>query len=554
MTQADATSVAPLLARLPSLASLLKRSLKLHDILVNLAAGELSATIPFDVCCLVVPAEDCGGAERSSRLMATERGAREVSTKYLPIALTPFARALASGAAPYRLRAEELGEMESALLRHARAALVLPLGVEETNFGALCFASDDENAYSSNEASDLAELADTLALAARAALDRERLSATEETGREVERLKRGFVNTLVRDVRLPLTNVLGLLELFDSKLQTREPFDMEDRQLLAAAIGQGGRMRRLVDELLEVTRQQEEKISLNLEQFPTADFLSDAIEPFRGEAALRGVELRLSVGAGTPDLHVDARQARRAVCNLLSVALASTPDGGQVHVEAKAIKGTRVGDEGRRFLLISITDTGAGLSPEEVPYVFDAFQLPSSARREAGRGGPTLAITKRIAVAHGGNVAVRSQLGAGTTYSILFPAPDERPDAALPARHVLVVDDSPDLLILLGKLIARMGYQVTTSPSVAHALEVLSEQRVDLLITDWAMPEAGGGDLICALKREARWRDLPIAVLTGHDTDTERSDAQAAGCDRFLVKPIMRDELQTVIEEMLPKN
>lgn len=392
--------------------------------------------------------------------------------------------------------------------------------------------------------------ADATEVAPLSALGRERSSADAD---ELEQLKRGFVNTLVRDVRLPLTNLLGLLELFDSKLQSREPFDLEDRQLLTSVIAQGGRMRRVVDDLLEVTRGHEQKLSLNCEQVLVAHLLEEALEPFRGEAALRGVELKVDIAPTATEFYVDVRQARRALCNLLSAALAATSDGGRVVVEAQSMTGTRAGDEGRRFIIISVTDTGAGFAPQEVPFIFDAFWSASKAERSAGHGA-SLAVTKRIAAAHGGNVSVRSQLGAGTTYSILFPSSQLAEEAGERAAHVLVVDDAPELRLLLGKLIARMGYQVTTAATVERALEVFRERRVDLVITDWAMPEADGGEFISALRRGLQRESLPVIVLTAHDTDADRRDAETVGCNRFLVKPVMRDELQNVIEEMLAQS
>ena len=315
-------------------------------------------------------------------------------------------------------------------------------------------------------------------------------------------------------------------------------------------------MRRLMDDLLEVSRQHEQPLALKVECVDASALLSEAVEPLRGEAALRGVELNVQVAAGTSALEVDVRQARRALCHLLGVALASTPDGGHVQVQAQRITGTRLGDEGQSFVIFNVSDSGAGVAPEEIPFVFDAFWHAAGSQRRMGSAGRGLglAIAKRIAAAHGGNVSVRSQLGTGTTYSILLPAAASRRRSDSQAHHILVVDDAPELLLLLGKLIERMSYRVTTAPSAARALEVLRENRVDLLITDWAMPEASGGELIAALKSDARLSHIPAIVLTGHDTDTERRDAERAGCDRFLVKPGMRDELQSAISELLPRH
>jgi len=371
-----------------------------------------------------------------------------------------------------------------------------------------------------------------------------------EAERELARLQNGFVNTLVHDVRLPLASILALLEHFDSKLCAREPLDVEDRELLLSAVAHATRMRRLIDDLLEVAQQQERPLELKLELTETSALLAELAESFRGEAALRGVEIKVQTHAGTPSLIADARQLRRALAHMISCALAATRDGGAVQIEAQGISGTRRGDENRHFLLINVSDTSDGIPPEELPYVFDSFWQSADQQRCGGGRSVGLAVAKRIAAAHGGNVAVRSQRGVGATYSIVLPAHVEQAQMMCDAPRVLIVEDTPDLLVLLGKLVERMGYEAMTVDSAARALELLArEPQIDLLLTDWAMPEVSGGELIATLRSEPRWRELPTIVLTGHD-DVAR-DAAAVGCDRFLVKPILRDELQQAIAELL---
>lgn len=366
--------------------------------------------------------------------------------------------------------------------------------------------------------------------------------------RELERIKSGFVMTLQRDIRLPLTSVLGLLELFESKFEARESFDEEDRQLLALAIGSSRRMRRVLDEHLELAREHASTLSLHLEDLDALSLIEEVAEPLRGEAALRGVEMDVQASTRSLRMRVDKREITRALQYLLDCALSATPDGGAVSVEAQPLRGTRLGDEGRSFVLINVTDSGEGIAPEELPFVFDAFHAQRDARG-CETSGLGLAIAKRIVAAHGGNVAVRSQQGAGTTYSLVLPAAQAVESGE--GSRILIVEDAPELLLLLRKLVTRMGFQVEIAQGALEALEILRERRIDLVMTDWAMPAMDGGELISAMKEEESLRHIPTIVLTGHDTDKERTRAQAAGCDRFLVKPVMRDDLRRVISELL---
>lgn len=519
-----------------------------QDILKVLADEPPSSLVPFDFCSLVLPAPDGTGI----RTWRAERAGTPANSSATPFAQgegEPFlAQVLKEGAARLLHAVELKDDAKSALGGEVQSALALPLIFGGRSFGLLCFASLQPNAYTSADAERLAALADHVAAVSQALLLRERMEIVTETEREITRLKSGFVNTLVRDIRFPLTSVLGVLELFESKLQAREPFDMEDRQLLGSALENGDRMRRLLDDHLEVAQQQDRPLTLKLEDLNVAGLLEEVAEPLRGEAALRGVELNVNVSSRLLMMQVDVRQARRALCHLLTVALDATPDGGIIQIEAQTITGTRVGDEGRRLVVINVTDTGKGIPAEEVPYVFDAFWQAKDQRANVVRG-VGLAIAKRIAAAHGGNVSVRSQVGIGTTYSIILPASRQATNEE--RQRILIVDDVPEILLLLSKLVARMGYRVETAPCADEALAILRERDVDLLLTDWSMPGMNGGELITTLKRDDRLSQIPTIVLTGHDTDVERREARAAGCDRFLVKPIKRDELQRVISELL---
>ncbi len=129
---------------------------------------------------------------------------------------------------------------------------------------------------------------------------------------------------------------------------------------------------------------------------------------------------------------------------------------------------------------------------------------------------------------------------------------DLRSFLPVPVPRVLVVDDVPDIRIMLGMLVERMGYEVEVAPCGLDALEVLMRQDIQLVITDWAMPEMSGGDLLVTMKQESRWRHIPTIVLTGHDM--EREEAMLAGCDRFLIKPVKREQLQRAIDELIERN
>lgn len=545
----ETEQIESLAARLSRITALINRAGTPQELASALSHEELTRLLPFDYCSLVLPSPEGSGIQvwRSSRRTARER--LEAAREAFEAAHYFLKRVLSHGA--YALIQE--ADLQSDAASHglgedARSALALPLSFGGECFGLLCFASARAGAYSADDVERLRWLADMVSAAAQAILSRMHARSLAEKLQEVESLKSGFVQTLARDLRFPLTNVLGLLELFESKLHAREPFDSEDRQLLNTAIEGGDRMRALLDNLMEIVERDARPLHLDLRAASAEQLIEEVAEPLRGEAALRGVELNVRVESKALSMNVDERHARRALHHILTVALSATPDGGTVRIDAQVIKGTRLGDGGKRFVVINVTDSGAGIPAEEIPFVFDAF-WQSSHGRSAQKNGLGLAIARRVAAAHGGNVSVRSQAGAGTTYSIVFPATE----TVAPAERsrILIVDDVPELLLLLRKLVVRMGYEAETASDGFAALSILREKSIDLVLTDWAMPGMNGGELITAMKRDERLREIPTIVLTGHDTDEERREARRAGSDCFLVKPVKRDDLQRTINELL---
>jgi signal transduction histidine kinase/CheY-like chemotaxis protein len=536
-------------SRLPRVISLINRAESPQALTSALSHEDVARIVPFDYCSLVLPAPEGTGIHvwRASRRSARER--LEAAREAFEAAHGLLANVLSKGASALIPESDlQPASASHGLGEDARSALALPLTFGGECFGLLCFASTRAGVFASDDAERLQWLADHVAAVAQAILSRAHAQALAEKLREMENLKSGFVQRVVRDMRFPLTNVLGLLELFESKLYAREPFDTEDRQLLNTAIESGDRMRSLLDNLLEIVEQKERPLSLELRDTNVEKILEDVAEPLRGEAALRGVELNVRVECKSLAMNVDERQACRALHHILCVALSSTPDGGAVRIEAQSIKGTRLGDDGKRFVVINIIDSGTGIPAEEIPFVFDAFWQPAHGRAAQGQG-LGLAIARRIAAAHGGNVSVRSQSGAGTTYSIILPAP--QPANISERARILIVDDVPELLLLLRKLVVRMGYEAETAADGFAALRALRDKSINLVLTDWAMPGMTGGELITAMKQDERLRHIPTIVLTGHDTDEERREARRAGSDHFLVKPVKRDDLQRTIKELL---
>ena len=223
MSQAELTACLPSQESLSVIVSRLTRSTTLSSIARALAEPSVSELLPFESCCLLLPNGERGERAPRWRALRAVPGSEEIRESFFQKAPALFACAEAS---PSLLDEAELGESPELTGEDARSALLFPLSTAEGSFGALCFATSRREAYRLEDVLGLGWLADLVSSAARACLNRERLELGGEAERELERLRGGFVKTLVEDIRLPLTSVLGLLELFESKVSAREPFDM----------------------------------------------------------------------------------------------------------------------------------------------------------------------------------------------------------------------------------------------------------------------------------------------------------------------------------------
>ncbi len=409
--------------------SRIRRSQTFHAIVQAVADEAVGEHIPFDHCCLYLPAD----AERQAQVWRAARSAHyhEDHARTLDELPPRLAEVIRDGRAVF-LNEDELHTTTTAPFAAAdvigvrvRSALAVPL-MDETNcFGALCFTSRLPHAYTTEHAAQIEWLAETVALATRATLAREHRIHLDEATIETNRFKQYFVRTLVRDVRLPLAGVLGVLKTLEGKLLAQETLTAADRHLLNAAIEHGERVCFSVDDHLEVAQDGSHKLTLEMRPVAAARLIDEAIETVRADAALHGVGIEAHVAKETPDLFIDGRQAARLLMHVLDAALAQAHEGGRIWVEAHGISGRRTEDDGRRFCRIDVTEDGAGLPIEEMPFIFDPFRPATPSPHNATNSNIGLAIARRIAVAHGGNISARSSLGVGTIYCITLPAAAE---------------------------------------------------------------------------------------------------------------------------------
>lgn len=237
-------------------------------------------------------------------------------------------------------------------------------------------------------------------------------------------LKASFINALVHDIRSPLTVMLGVLDLMNEDLGASRPLEEAYYQpLLKDALRSCQEVAELLNDMLDLAKMTKEKmLGLDVEFTPVTDIIEAVMSVAGGVARQANVKLSCKIQPSLPLVQVDRKQMHRALMNLVTNAIKFTPATGSVTIRASFLHEKRR-DAMCDYVLLSVIDTGEGLSPSESPYVFDAYWQAQNGKRKTG-SGLGLAIVKRIAVAHGGNVSVRSQLGKGSTFTIMIPVQD----------------------------------------------------------------------------------------------------------------------------------
>jgi two-component system CheB/CheR fusion protein len=310
---------------------------------------------------------------------------------------------------------------------------------------------------------------------------------------------------------------------------------------------------RIIDDLLDLSRMHTGKLALNPETMALAPLVERLVEAAENDAQRQGIGLTTRLDESASLIHADPVRVEQIVLNLLSNALKFTPAGGTIELSLEA--------DGP-LARLDVRDSGEGLEPKQAARVFEMFSQGvrrASTRRQGGLG-IGLALVKHLAEQQGGKVGVASAgPGRGACFSVWLPlagVPGARPGASVaPPRglaglSVLLVDDTLDTLESFGMLLELEGARVTTAPSGQHALEAAAAARegFDLILSDVAMPDMDGLELMRRLRRMERCADVPAIALTGFGRASDAARAIEAGFDTHLSKPV---GLETLIHAVM---
>ena len=373
--------------------------------------------------------------------------------------------------------------------------------------------------------------------------ERARLLQSEREARaqaeEANRVKDEFLATISHELRNPLNVILGYSEvLVRSEEAKRSESVLKAAEILRRnAIAQA----QLVSDLLDLSRLQLGKFSLNRQVVSLTKTITDAVETVRAEANAKGLEVKIEMSDELVFVDGDPLRMEQVVWNLLNNAVKFTPAGGVVTVKLFARDGQAQ---------VVVADTGQGIEPKFLPHVFEIFrQADATISRRHGGMGIGLALVQQLVHLQDGSVSVYSEgAGHGAEFTITLPISTEAKEPsktgslvqpnALTGMRILIVDDSVDTLEMLSQLLEMDGAMVTSAPGGSAALEILEQQTFDVILSDISMPEMDGFELMKRLRKLPHGRDVPVLALTGFGRPEDVERAKAEGFFSHITKPV----------------
>lgn len=379
----------------------------------------------------------------------------------------------------------------------------------------------------------------------------ERISLANAELARATRLKDEFLANMSHELRTPLNAILGLSEALQEEVYGS--LTDKQRKSMRTIESSGRHLLELINDILDLSKIESGKMQLQTAPVDVHSLCESSLTFVKQLAHQKRIKLSSKISEGLGEIEVDERRIRQVLINLLSNAVKFTPEGGEVCLEIE-------GNLSSETLQFSVIDTGIGIAPESIDKMFQPFvQLDSSLSRRYAGTGLGLALVRRIVELHGGSIALESELGKGSRFTVTLPwneatqtvqSVQEREEAfgELPNIHqALIVEDSETAAKQVARYLAEIGSAAFIYSQGEGAVDAVKRFDPEVIILDLLLPGLSGWEVLAQLKANPATQDIPVLVVSVMD---ERSRALALGASGYLVKPISRQQLQSALSRI----
>ncbi len=356
---------------------------------------------------------------------------------------------------------------------------------------------------------------------------------------DASHLKDEFLATASHELRTPLNAIVGWVHVLQSGALT----DEEQRRQAVNAIDRNAKIQtRLIEDLLDVSRMIQGRVSLTVAPLDARSVIDSAVETINSAAAAKDITIAIERPSEAIPVIGDEHRLRLVVWNLLANAVKYTPKGGRIEVSLS---------RDRARAILKVTDSGDGIDPSFLPHVFEPFRQGTSATMRTGLG-LGLAIVRRLVDLHGGRITAESAgVGQGSTFTVALPVAhgvaattvSATPEPQFQQLHVLVAEDDADSAAAVTAILKLHGCETKTAPTAAECLRITGEWPIDVLICDVGLPDDDGYGLLRRLRLLPEGERIPAIALTAYARPEDRAKALAAGFRAHLSKPLDPESL-----------
>lgn len=400
----------------------------------------------------------------------------------------------------------------------------------------------------------------------------EQLAISNEELARATRLKDEFLANMSHELRTPLNAILGMTEGLEEGVFG----NVTEAQIKALKTIErsGSHLLELINDILDVAKIESGQIELEYSTVTVESLCQSSLAFIKQQALKKRIQLHTKFPKHLPELNVDERRIRQVLINLLNNAVKFTPEEGSINLEATVLPLANTenidNSEIQGYLRIAITDTGIGISAENIGKLFQPFiQIDSALNRQYQGTGLGLALVKRIVEMHNGKVSLTSELGVGSCFMIDLPYITPHPELLPPSQNnspnssiqtnaqisripmILLVEDSEANIMTISSYLIAKGYEMIIANNGQQALDILQSVQPDLILMDIQMPIMDGLEATQRIRQLPALANTPIIALTALAMESDIELCLAAGATIYLSKPVKLRELTTTIQRLL---